>query len=111
MNNPRVLPAALRRPGRFDMHVRADDPDVLTARLSDARAALAPVCAHLDGETLAEVERWPIAYVATLVGRLEVNGPARLARDLDELRGRLREQREAADAPPAPPPAGTLTAR
>lgn len=100
VNSLGPLPVALRRPGRFNLRVCADDPEALDARLSDARVALAPVWAHLDAATLAEVELWPIAYVAALVERLEVTGSARLGRYLDELRGRLREQREANNDPP-----------
>lgn len=100
VNNLRALPVALRRPGRFNLRVRSDDEEVVAARLVDARAAMATVCGLLDESTLAEVERWPIAYAAALVERLEVNGAAGLGRDLCELRGRLREQREAADEPP-----------
>ena len=95
-NYPRRLGSALLRPGRFDLHVRATDAEVLEARAGDARTCLAPVAAALPSDVLGLVQAWPIAYVAALADRLAVLGPEAWSRELDELRRRLDEQREMA---------------
>lgn len=92
-NYPKRLGSALLRPGRFDLHVRTEDGEVLDARAEDAATCLAPVAGHLPDGVRMEVEAWPIAYVAALAERLAVLGGGAWPREVAELRRRLEEQR------------------
>lgn len=92
-NYPKRLGSALLRPGRFDLHVRAEDGEVAAARAEDVAACLAPVAEHLPDGVRVEVEAWPIAYAAALAERLAVLGVDAWSREVAELRRRLEEQR------------------
>lgn len=90
-NFPRKLGSALLRPGRFDLHVRSEDPEVAVARRTDAAEVLANAPSCLPSEVLDEVVGWPIAFAADLAKRLQVVGS--WEREVAELRRRLEEQR------------------
>ena len=92
-NFPRRLGSALLRPGRFDHHIRAEDPYVAAARRADAAEVLAGCAGALELAAFHEALTWPVAFTARLAEGSAVRGPAHTGDEFADLRRRLAEQR------------------
>lgn len=89
-NDVNALTAAVKRPGRFDDHIKVPNlPHSTIAQILGDHADLAP-----------QMEDWPVAYIFEFMSRVKVLGSEQARKELFGLKMRLKHSRSEDDPSP-----------